>query len=86
MKTTKIDSKNERAALSLAGVSRFGTPAGVSRRIARSSRGANLVEYIMLVGLVAILCIVAFNAFGDSIKAKIGQEKGAIDGINTTSN
>lgn len=54
------------------------------RRFARGTRGANLVEYIMLVGLIAILCIVAFNQFGGAVKAKLGEEKGAIDGINST--
>ena len=54
------------------------------RRLARDTRGANLVEYIMLVGLIAILCIVAFNQFGGAVKAKLGEEKGAIDGINAT--
>lgn len=55
------------------------------RRLLKTTRGANLVEYIMLVGLIAILCIVAFNQFGASIKAKMGEEKTAIDGINTAS-
>lgn len=54
------------------------------RRLARDTRGANLVEYIMLVGLIAILCIVAFNQFGGAVKAKLTEEKGAIDGINST--
>jgi pilus assembly protein Flp/PilA len=57
----------------------------LARRFWRAQRGANLVEYIMLVGLIAILCIVAFNQFGSSIKTKMGEEKAAIDGINTTS-
>ncbi|MDB4933798.1 MAG: Flp/Fap pilin component [Labilithrix sp.] len=53
-------------------------------RFVRDTRGANLVEYIMLVGLIAILCIVAFRQFGDVVEKKIGQEKSAIDAINAT--
>ena len=54
------------------------------RKLVRDTRGANLVEYIMLVGLIAILCIVAFNQFGGAVRTKLDQEKGAIDGINST--
>ena len=53
-------------------------------RLARDTRGANLVEYIMLVGLIAILCIVAFNQFGGSVRTKINEEKGAIDGLQVS--
>lgn len=85
MKTNTTPSKND-AVLSLAARPSSTSTSRFVRRFAKSTRGANLVEYIMLVGLIAILCIVAFNQFGDSIRAKINQEKSSIDGINATSN
>lgn len=54
----------------------------VTRRLARDTRGANLVEYIMLVGLVALLCIAAYESFGGGIKAKIGEQKSTVAGVN----
>lgn len=42
----------------------------------RDSRGANLVEYIILVGVVALLSIAAFKIFGGKVQAKV-QEQGS---------
>jgi Flp pilus assembly pilin Flp len=41
-------------------------------------RGAAFVEYVIVVGLVAIVCILAFNQFGDAVKGKVNQQKDAI--------
>ena len=37
----------------------------------KDSRGANMVEYIILVGVVAILAMAGFKYFGSSVQAKI---------------
>ncbi len=37
----------------------------------KDSRGANMVEYIILVGVVAILAMAGFKYFGSSVQAKV---------------
>ena len=41
------------------------------RAFVADTRGANLVEYILLVGLVAILALSAFRQFGYTLRYKI---------------
>ena len=52
------------------------------RRLKRDTLGANMVEYIILVGVVALLAIVAFRYFNSSVKAKVQQQDGAVQAIN----
>jgi Flp pilus assembly pilin Flp len=47
------------------------TPA---RRFLRDERGAGLVEYILLAGLIAIACILAFRGFGDRVSKTVGKQ------------
>lgn len=54
-----------------------------ARRLARDTRGANMVEYILLVGVVALLCVGAFTTFGGKIGSEIGKQGTAVDGINS---
>jgi Flp pilus assembly pilin Flp len=54
------------------------------RRLARNERGANMVEYIILVGIVALLAIVAFRFFNNSVKAKVNQQADSVNKINGT--
>ncbi len=42
-------------------------------------RGATLVEYALLVALIAVVCIAAISALGDSASAKFSQVNSAID-------
>jgi pilus assembly protein Flp/PilA len=51
------------------------------RGLVRDRRGANMVEYIILVGIVALLAIVAFRTFNTSVKTKVTEQAGAVDGI-----
>lgn len=53
------------------------------RRLARDTRGANLVEYIMLVGLVALLSVIAFRTFGGNIQAKIEAQGSEVTNIGS---
>src|SRR6188768_3155979 len=39
--------------------------------LVRDTRGANMVEYIIVVGLVALIAIVGFTTFGGDVKQKI---------------
>lgn len=45
------------------------------KKLLKDDRGANLVEYIILVGVVALLSIAAFKIFGGKVQQKI-QEQG----------
>jgi Flp pilus assembly pilin Flp len=53
-------------------------------RLLRDRRGANLVEYIILVGVVALLAIGAFKTFGGELSTKIGNQATTVQGINDT--
>lgn len=52
------------------------------RRFLKDSKGANMVEYIILVGVVALISIAAFKLFGSSLQNKIKGQAGTVDGIN----
>ena len=52
-----------------------------SKTFAKDTRGANLVEYVLLVGLVAIICLVGFKTFGQSVNTKIENQASSVDGI-----
>ncbi len=54
-----------------------------SRTSLRSdTRGANLVEYIILVGVIALIAIAGFKAFGNNVRAKVDEQAGSVSGIN----
>jgi Flp pilus assembly pilin Flp len=44
-------------------------------------RGASFVEYVIVVGLVAIIAIVAFQNFGQAIVTKLTEETTAVTGL-----
>jgi len=50
----------------------------IIKRIFGDTRGANMVEYIILVGVVAILVIGAFKTFNTKVKDKVGAEGDAV--------
>ncbi len=41
------------------------------RNFLRATRGANMVEYIILVGVVALLAVVGFKAFSTSVSGTV---------------
>jgi Flp pilus assembly pilin Flp len=47
-------------------------------RLRRDERGASFVEYVIVVGLVAIVCIVAFGDFGKAVDKKVKDQTKAI--------
>ncbi len=51
------------------------------QELARDTRGAGFVEYIILVGLVALFCIVAYRAFGSAVTTKVQQQATEVQGI-----
>ena len=44
------------------------------RNLARATRGANMVEYIILVGIVALLAVVGFQAFSKSVQGTVTKQ------------
>lgn len=49
-------------------------------RFGQTERGASLVEYVLLVSLIAVVCIVAIKALGNSAKGtfdKVGSSVGS---------
>lgn len=52
----------------------------------KDTRGANLVEYIILVGMVALIAFAGFKAFGKATTTKIEQQSSAVGGINGSTN
>ena len=53
----------------------------LASRFARDQKGASLVEYIILVGVVALLSVVAFQQFGSAVQNKINQEGSSVGQI-----
>jgi pilus assembly protein Flp/PilA len=51
------------------------------KKLLKDTRGANLVEYIILVGVVALLCVAAFKAFGGKIQSKVGDQGDKVEQI-----
>jgi len=45
------------------------------------TRGANMVEYIILVGVIALLAIVAFRFFGKSVSSKIEKQSETVRNV-----
>jgi pilus assembly protein Flp/PilA len=41
-----------------------------------------MVEYIILVGVVALLAIAAFRIFNTSVRTKVNQQAGSVNAIN----
>ena len=51
-----------------------GTPRPETRRAAGGSRGSAVIEYVVLVGVVALLALHAFTVFGTDASSTIRQE------------
>lgn len=47
--------------------------------IVQDQRGAGFTEYLILVGLIAIICIAAFGDFGDAISSKTSDFQGKVE-------
>ena len=52
-------------------------------QLLRDDRG-NLVEYLIVIGLIALLAIGAFQIFGKSVSDKITNQAKAVDSITDT--
>jgi Flp pilus assembly pilin Flp len=45
------------------------------------TRGASFMEYVVLVGLIAVVCIAAYQAFGSAIGTKVQEFGTTVTGI-----
>ena len=48
-------------------------------RFGQDERGASLVEYALLLALIAVVCIIAVTALGRSASSKLNQVAGSIN-------
>jgi Flp pilus assembly pilin Flp len=53
-----------------------------NRHFVNDTRGANLVEYIILVGVVALIALAGFKLFGTKVTEKVDQQAGSVEQIN----
>jgi pilus assembly protein Flp/PilA len=53
-----------------------------TKKFLEDTRGANLVEYIILVGVIALIAIAGFKMFGTKVQDKIQEQGGSVGGIN----
>ncbi len=52
------------------------------QKLARDTEGAGFVEYIILIGLIALACVAAYTTFGSDVKAKVQEQGASVTGIN----
>jgi len=50
-------------------------------KLVKDNRGANLVEYIILVGVVALIALAGFKFFGKKVTDKINDQAGKVETI-----
>ncbi|AKT36531.1 Flp family type IVb pilin [Chondromyces crocatus] len=54
----------------------------VNRNFLKDTRGANLVEYIVLVGVVALIALAGYKIFGNRVTDKINEQANSVGAIN----
>jgi pilus assembly protein Flp/PilA len=52
-----------------------------TKALVKDTRGANLVEYIILVGVVALIALAGFKIFGQKVNSKINDQASTVGGI-----
>ena len=57
----------------------------IFNKLLKDDRGANMVEYIILVGVVAIIAMAGFKYFGACVTQKINQQGDTVGGITGAS-
>jgi len=55
-----------------------------AKQLAKDTRGANMVEYIIMVGLIAIIAMAGFRFFGTQIQQKINQQGSTVNTVTGT--
>ena len=57
------------------------TVAQPKKTLLRDQRGANLVEYIILVGVVALIALAGFKVFGQRVDTKVKRQADTVGEI-----
>jgi Flp pilus assembly pilin Flp len=52
------------------------------RGLLGDTRGANIVEYVILVGVVALIAVAGFRMFGGKVTEKITEQGNSVGNIN----
>jgi Flp pilus assembly pilin Flp len=52
-----------------------------TKKLLEDTRGANMVEYIILVGVVALIALAGFKIFGQQVNSKINSQANTVGGI-----
>ena len=55
--------------------------ASILRQFIHDPYGANLVEYIILVGVIALIAVAGFRAFGTSVDNKVEEQAAKVEQI-----
>lgn len=56
---------------------------GNMRRLVRDEKGASLVEYIILVGIVALIAFGGFKYFGSKVTGAVHSQGDSVGQVNT---
>ena len=64
----------------------YTTSANGMKKLSRDDRGATLMEYIMLAGLVAIAAFAGFKLFGTNVQTAIAAQANTVSNIPTAGN
>lgn len=51
------------------------------RRLIQDKRGANMVEYIIVVAVIALVAIAAFRTFGKAVDSKVKEKESDVSAI-----
>lgn len=51
------------------------------RTLIKDTRGANLVEYIILVGVIALIALAGFKIFGKTVMSKVEKQASKVQDI-----
>lgn len=54
------------------------------RNFLRATRGANMVEYIILVGVVALLAVIGFKAFSKNVSDTVTKQGTSVTNADNT--
>jgi pilus assembly protein Flp/PilA len=58
-----------------------GRETAMMKELYRDQRGANLVEYIILVGVVALIALAGFKIFGFKVRGSVDNKTTTVQGI-----
>ncbi len=53
----------------------------LARRLAKDNNGAAITEYVIIVGVIAVLAIGGYQTFGANVKAKVETQGQAIGNL-----